>query len=101
MTAGNQKSSTNAQGSGKQTSQSSSQSAHREGNLEGGLKDALAGALKDHHPKERPAPELGDTLQRVTGQPASGARNDQPSQSQSKKPFEVPEDTLRAIFKEQ
>jgi hypothetical protein len=64
------------------------------------LKGALAGALKNPPPPPppRPAPNLGEALQKVTGQdqPPPKVENSAP-----KKPFEVPEDTLRALFKEQ
>ncbi len=55
------------------------------------LKATLAGVLKNQPPQAKPAspPHLAEALQKVTGQ------------EQQKKPFEVPEDTLRALFKEQ
>ena len=65
------------------------------------LKGALAGALKTP-PVQTPArPSLGPTLQKVTGQESSSDSSTREPESPQKKPFEVPEDTLRALFKEQ
>jgi hypothetical protein len=57
------------------------------------LKNVLEDVMKHQPPPKPKAPELKEALASVQNVP--------PSTEVSSKPFEVPEETLRALFKEQ
>jgi hypothetical protein len=83
-------------------SNASAPSSQQNTNNKVDLKGALAGATKTPPPQPHPphSPYLGATLHKVTSQDSQPTESSMP-QPQERKPFEVPEDTLRALFKDQ
>jgi hypothetical protein len=68
------------------------------------LKSVLADVLKKSAPQSDPSPQIGKSLQQPTSRqmptPSTQAPISASAQVPTKTPFEVPEETLKAIFKE-